>query len=209
MEKPEFIARQGRRPSGLLGHLVARIMARETRPENDRMLELLELGESDQILEIGFGHGATLRRAAKIARQGRLSGIDFSDVMLTRARHLNRDLISEGRLELCKGDSQKIALEDGTFDKVFTMHTIYFWSDPDQHFAEAFRVLKPGGRFAIGYRSDADKGAVKAFPSSIYRFPTTAGVEMGLSAQGFEKPQTLTQDFRKRLMHWTLAEKPA
>jgi hypothetical protein len=85
MKKPYFIARQGRRLSGLLGHIVARVMARETRTENDRTLELLELHGDDDVFEIGLGHGATLYRAAQMVRTGHLAGADLSEVMVNIA----------------------------------------------------------------------------------------------------------------------------
>jgi hypothetical protein len=53
MRKPLFIARQGRRPVGLFGHIVARVMARETAPENARTLDLLDLRTGDRVLEVG------------------------------------------------------------------------------------------------------------------------------------------------------------
>ena len=51
MRKPEFIARQSRRPTGLLGAIVARVMARETRPENERALHLLDLADGDSFID--------------------------------------------------------------------------------------------------------------------------------------------------------------
>ena len=70
MHRPEFIARQSAHPTGLLGRVIARIMALETATPNRRTLELLELDEKSRVLEVGFGHGRTLGRAAELAPQG-------------------------------------------------------------------------------------------------------------------------------------------
>lgn len=61
MRRPEFIARQARCPSGVLGHLLARVMAIETAADNERALQLLALRPADQVPEIGFGHGWAFR----------------------------------------------------------------------------------------------------------------------------------------------------
>ena len=70
MRRPEFIARQSGHPQGLLGRLIARIMALETATPNRRALQLLEFDENSRVLEVGFGHGRTLGRAAELAPQG-------------------------------------------------------------------------------------------------------------------------------------------
>ena len=76
MRKPGFIARQGRKPSGLLGQIVARVMAKETADENDVAVELLQLCPDDAVLEIGCGHGDTLAKCANAVSRGLLNGID-------------------------------------------------------------------------------------------------------------------------------------
>ena len=81
MRKRRFIAEQGRKPTGLLGQIVARVMAKQTADANDFALKLLQLRPDDAVLEIGSGHGDTLAKAANTASRGFLSGIDFSMVM--------------------------------------------------------------------------------------------------------------------------------
>lgn len=208
MMKPIFIARQGRQPEGLLGHIVARIMARETRPENSYAIELLGLVSDDTLLEIGCGHGETLRRAVQQAGLVGCVGIDFSDVMLARARRRNRDLIWDCRLQLVQGNSKMLPFDDAQFSKILSVHTIYFWTDPAAHMAEALRVLKPGGRFVMCYCSTADSNAVASFPALVYHFPSVEKVEQTLSDLGFETPRTETTQLGSRLIHWTIANKP-
>src|SRR5262249_18274702 len=57
MRRPEFIARLSGCPTGVLGSLIARIMAKETLATNTYALRLLELQPTDHVLEVGFGHG--------------------------------------------------------------------------------------------------------------------------------------------------------
>ena len=70
MRRPEFIARQVRRPSGLLGRVLEHVTASETAGENAMALKLLELQADDQVLEIGFGPGRTLRRHGPVLCPG-------------------------------------------------------------------------------------------------------------------------------------------
>lgn len=208
MKKPEFIARQGRRPTGLLGAIVARVMAHETLPENDRALEYLGLEDGDKLIDIGCGHGETLFRADGMVRLANSVGVDFSEVMLRRARARNRDAIWETRITFHLADTALLPFEAASFDKALSVHTVYFWPDPTAHLAEAFRVLRQGGRFVLCYRSTADKRAVDGFPDTVYRFSSVQEVEDMLKLVGFPEPETATANVAGRLTHWSVADKP-
>lgn len=209
MTKPEFIAHQGRRPTGLLGAIVARVMARETRPENNRALDLLDLADCDRLIDIGCGHGETLFTADRKVRLRESAGVDFSDVMLRRARARNLEAVWDMRLTLQRADTASLPFDTNRFDKALSVHTIYFWPEPAAHLAETFRVLRPRGRFVLCYRSTADQRAVDGFPDTIYRFPSVQETEDTLRLVGFDQPETLTANLAGRLTHWTIAEKPA
>jgi dienelactone hydrolase len=72
MRRPEFIAKQSRCPVGILGSVVAKVMAHETEADNRAALDLLEIRPDDHVLEIGFAHGRTIAAAAaSFARMGR------------------------------------------------------------------------------------------------------------------------------------------
>lgn len=208
MTKPEFIARQGRRPTGLLGAIVARVMARETRKENDRALALLELENGDRLLDIGCGHGEALYRADTMARLSECIGVDFSDIMLRRARERNRAPVADGRMSFQLADTRSLPFAAGSFDKALSVHTIYFWDEPRAHLSEVHRVLRPGGLFVLCYRSVADRRAVNGFPASVYRFPSVQEVEDTLQGIGFTAPRTETTNINGRLTHWSIAGKP-
>lgn len=186
MRKPLLIAKQGRRPSGLLGRLVARIMARETAPENDRALALLKSEPGDEILEIGSGHGHTLARAATMAPDARFTGVDFSEVMHRYAARRHRARVAQGQLTFLLGSSDKLPFPTAHFDKVLTVHTIYFWTSPLDHLREARRVLRPGGRLVLGFRPAEDPGFGATFPAEVYCIRPRAEVIDFVERAGFQ-----------------------
>lgn len=94
MRRPQFIARQASCPTGVLGTLLAKIMARETAPENGEAIRILNLKPTDYVFEVGFGHGRTIAMAAKTASKGVVAGIDVSEPMVRMAQRYNRTLIS-------------------------------------------------------------------------------------------------------------------
>ena len=185
MRRPEFIARQGSCPTGVLGSLVACIMARETVAENAAALDLLRIAPTDQVLEIGFGHGRTIAVAAQRARQGFVAWIDLSERMYQIASRANRDLIRAGRVELKTGNASQIPYSDGRFDKVLSVHTLYFWRDPIRVFHEVHRALKPAGSFVLGFRPQEDTQTSRDFPESVYTFYSRTKVQDLLEASGF------------------------
>ena len=126
MRRPEFIARQASHPTGLLGRVLAWVMAVETASVNEKALELLEISPPDHVLEVGFGHGRTIARAAALASAGFVAGVDVSEQMVRMARRRSRRLIEGGRVELQLADSARIPYPDGIFDRVYAIHTLYF-----------------------------------------------------------------------------------
>lgn len=205
MRKPMIIARQGRRPSGLLGMLVAGIMAQETAPENDAALRLLDLQPADDLLELGSGHGATLARAAGQAREGRLCGVDFSPVMHRHAQARNRALVRQGRLSFHLAATDRLPFADRCFDKALSVHTVYFWEDPAAHLAEARRVLRPGGRLVLGFRPGEDPGFTAAFPPEVYRIRPEAEVLAAVEQAGLAVRQVVRQTLGPRQVSFAVA----
>ena len=192
MRRPEFIARQSRCPSGLLGWLIAKVMAVETAPANVCALNLLELQATDHVLDVGCGHGRTVERAASTVAQGFVAGVDLSERMVRMACRRNRRHIEEGRVEIKKGDSARIPYPEHSFDKVCSVHTLYFWPDPLRHLREIHRVMKPGGRFVLGFGPKEDEQAAAQFPRSVYRFYTSEEVRSLLCQVGFTEIETTT-----------------
>lgn len=188
MRRLDFIARQSRQPSGVLGWIIGTIMAQETAELNATVLHALELEPTDHVLEVGFGHGRTIERAAALVSQGTVTGVDLSETMVGMARRRCRRFIEEGRVRLEQGDSSGLAFPGAHFDKVYSVHTIYFWSEPSQHLNEIHRVLKPGGRLVLGLRSKEDV-ATGSFPASVYTFHDTDSVRRLLTASGFVPPE--------------------
>ncbi len=144
-----FIDGQYRRPSGVVGRFIGRRMARDHRPENLWTVQLLNAQPADHILEIGFGPGLAIQELAKVVRQGRVAGIDFSRTMVRAAQRRNVAAIKAGRVELTYGEAANLPFEASSFDKVFGIHTIYFWHKPQDTLREVWRVLRPGGMLAI------------------------------------------------------------
>lgn len=188
VRRPEFLARQGSRPEGWLGSLLARFMRFETAPENDAALEALDPRTEDRYLEVGFGHARTLLHAARRVRI--TVGVDASPRMVRAAARRLRDRIAAGVAELhCSADPE-LPFPDAAFERILTVHTLYFWPHPEAHLTELRRVLAAGGRLVLGARPDSPATRA-AFPAHVYRFYPRERTLAMLSTAGFEEVQVL------------------
>ena len=158
-------------------------MARETAAANEAALELLELHPADHVLEVGFGHGATIAKAAAAVPRGFVAGVDPSGEMCQMAARHNKAALATGRVELRHASVQSLPYPDGAFDKVLSVHTLYFWRGLSGPFSEMRRVLKSRGRLVLGWRDDPR--AVASFPDSVYRFHDAEHVLHVLRDVGF------------------------
>ena len=145
----QHISRQFGKPSGLLGRMLERGMSKRTAGDAEWTVSLLGIQPNSRILEIGFGGGVSTQLASRQASQGFVAGIDHSTTMVQVARKRNADAIRAGRMELNYGDAAAIPYPDDSFDIVFSLHSIYFWSDPVECLRGFRRVLRPGGLLAI------------------------------------------------------------
>jgi ubiquinone/menaquinone biosynthesis C-methylase UbiE len=157
---------QHRCPSGIMGWLAGEQMVRQHRPETAWTLDLLDIQLADQVLEVGFGAGQGIKLAASKAREGRVMGVDLSDVMVQAATRRNARAVRARRVVLVRGSITALPFEDQQFDKIMTIHTFYFWPEPSQVLSELRRVLKPGGRLVITLCTGTmnAQGEVKMWP---------------------------------------------
>lgn len=150
----KFIAAQLREPHGWFGLLVVSpIMNRVNAKIIDATLTMMELGPQQQVLEIGIGGGAALARVANQVTGGVVTGLDVAPDVVGKAERRFSRQIADGRMRIQLGSVSKIPFPSGSFDRVFTINTIYFWPDAAQGMSEIRRVLKDRGLAAVGLRS--------------------------------------------------------
>lgn len=206
MRRPDLIARQSACPSGLLGRLIGGIMSVETDMENNATLDLLNLKPTDHLIEIGFGHGKAIQRAAAALSEGFVAGVETSELMVRLASQRNRHFIRAGRVELKLADAATIPYPGHHFDKAYSVHTIYFWPNPKDQIGEIYRVLKPRGCFVLCFRYD--KKALNTFPASVYKFYTGDQVSSLLGESGFGNVRLEMRQHSSRVLFWAIAHKP-
>jgi len=110
---------------------------------------LAELTPGEVVLDLGSGGGIdVLLSARRVGPTGRAYGLDMTDAMLALARE---NLAKSGlaNVEFLRGEIEHIPLPDNFVDVIISNCVINLSADKDRVIAEAFRVLKPGGRFAV------------------------------------------------------------
>jgi ubiquinone/menaquinone biosynthesis C-methylase UbiE len=139
------------RPQGALGRLGGIIMARMNAECGAWVCDLLQVGPNDSVLEVGFGPGVVIQRLSKLARGGHVAGIDLSQEMVEQARTRNMSAIQSGRVDLRHGSVESLPFDDASFDKALAINSMQVWPDAVVGLREIRRVMKPGGRIALGF----------------------------------------------------------
>ena len=150
-EKPkdDTILGNPRKPEGEDGARMLSRMNKSHAPVTEWALTFLNPEGVKEMLDIGCGGGATIRRLHNLAPEAKVTGVDYSPVSVQQSREFNEELIREAKVEVYEASVEEMPFEDDTFDRITTVESFYFWPDPQENLKEVRRVLKPGGHFFL------------------------------------------------------------
>ena len=146
MTLDKYIAKQLSNPKGLGGKLVSAVMNKQNTPMYNATIELLKPSDNDIILDIGCGNGYVLNMLAK-QYGGLYYGIDSSKSIIKIAYKFNHHFIKNGKITLLNENLEIMNFTEKSFDKIYTINTVYFWEDLDKTMNQIFNLLKPNGLF--------------------------------------------------------------
>ena len=153
---------------------------------------LATLHEGETVLDLGSGGGIdVILSARRVGPTGYAYGLDMTDEMLALARE-NARTASVSNVEFLKGAIERVPLPDNSVDVIISNCVINLSGDKDRVLAEAFRVLKPGGRFAVsdvvtrGELPDPVRQSLTLWTGCVAGALDESEYVAKLKAQGFE-----------------------
>lgn len=175
------------RPSGEAGRaLLERMNAGRHEELSVWGLAHLDFDGASAALDIGCGGGANIARLLERMPEGRICGVDYSELSVEVSRETNAAAVSEGRVEVVPGLASALPFSDDEFDIVTAFETVYYWDLADC-FPEVLRVLRPGGAFLICNEDNGARPEMHEFAAKVpgMAMHTGAELEEALSRAGF------------------------
>jgi ubiquinone/menaquinone biosynthesis C-methylase UbiE len=161
------LAAQLRRPTGKEGINTGDWMNKGNVQMNLNTLQIVDAVANDAILEIGMGNGFFVHQIVEKHSSIKYTGADFSEVMVAEAQRINAEWINKGQATFILSDAIALPFSNSSFNKIFTINTIYFWEDAVKILAELKRVLLPKGKLIIALRP---KRLMQNYPFTKYGF---------------------------------------
>lgn len=156
MNVTTFFSRQARKPTGLFGRwIMSSIFDFGNAPLNRFVYSIMAPQAGDHILDVGCGTGKLIGRIARQTDGCVAEGIDFSASMVAIARRKNGKHIATGKVCIHDGNVDHLQIPAGTFTKICSVNTIYFWPAPESTIKKMVQLLKPGGMLVLGYEDIA------------------------------------------------------
>lgn len=181
-----------RKPEGELGEKLLERMNRSHENLAQWVCSQLNIEKNDYILDIGCGGGVNVKRFAEIiSDDGKVVGLDYSDVSVEKTTTLNEKFIKEGKVEVVEGSVSEMPFDDGTFDMVTGFETIYFWPNFIEDLKEVNRVLKKDGVLCFGNEARHEDGEMDKYDDLIdlldMKIYTDEVLEKSLESAGFKE----------------------
>ncbi|MDJ0831928.1 MAG: methyltransferase domain-containing protein [Gammaproteobacteria bacterium] len=141
------------------------------------LLEFAGITGGDRVLDIACGYGGTLRMLARMGCQAK--GIDISEICVNRANALTSAAGLSDRIETVTGDFHHIDSAADTWDGVICQEAIIHSDNRPAVFAEALRILRPGGVFAFSDILTGHNADISMVEAAFARLGASAGATVG------------------------------
>lgn len=191
-----------RKPEGELGSKMIERMNESHEKLAQWGVSHLNIDDNETILDIGCGGGINVKRFNKMSPNGKVYGLDYSEVSVEKSIDLNESAIKEGEVEIIQGSVSELPFEDESFDLVTAFETIYFWPNFAEDLKEVNRVLKSDGSFFICNETVGDENTIKKMKDHIdlldMKIYSEDDLESALISTGF----TAITSFRKEGSDW-------
>ena len=145
------------KPDGFWGKLMIRSMNKGHSELTDWALCHVNIKSGDYVLDVGCGGGKTVGKLSNMVGNGKVYGIDYSDLCIKKAEKLNHKNVLCGKVKLQKATVSALPFDSEKFDLVTAVETYYFWPDKLNDLREIWRVIKPGGRIMLVFEMLKDK----------------------------------------------------
>ena len=137
------------RPQGFWGKMMIKSMNKGHSELTDWALVHLEIKRNYNALDIGCGGGKTVSKICKRIGNGKVFGIDYSELCVEKSKKLNKNNIMCGKASILQSSVSSLPFEDNKFDVITAVETYYFWPDKLNDLKEVYRVLKSGGKLLL------------------------------------------------------------
>ncbi|MCY7732904.1 class I SAM-dependent methyltransferase [Bacillus safensis] len=168
------------RPKGWLGSIAGLIMANENKALNQWAICHLDLTDGENILEIGYGPGYSIKHMLKHYQNLHIDGLDASSTMQEQAQSRVSKRAKDKQVRLYVGKIEKTRLPGEQYDKVLSVNNFTIWDDPKTGLLNLYHTLKPGGTLVIVMQpreKGADANRTKEMGESILNDMQFAGFD--------------------------------
>ena len=155
-------------------------------PSNRYVAERVGLQPGETLLDIGCGTGSALRHAAGLVPDARFIGVDPTPGMVRIAAGQATQSEVAARVTFFEGAAESIPLPGAAADVAMALNSMHHWGDRAAGFAEALRVLTPGGRLVIAEEDVMEEGG----------YPDAGPIEAHMREAGFERASSTRHDLR-------------
>jgi ubiquinone/menaquinone biosynthesis C-methylase UbiE len=202
----QFVLARLAQPHGWAGRVEGIFLATVNREMNYRAVDALHLPSSAHVLEVGYGPGVGIAALAARVPEGQVAGIDPSVEMLHQASARNRPAVQQGRVDLRHGVAAALPWGEGTFDAALSLNSVLVWKPLAPSLREVYRVLRPGGRFLVGFHEIAARAQAEAGNRSLEAVERQ--LDLLLADAGFRPVATERVRLRIGRAMWVVVERP-
>lgn len=136
-------------PKGFWGRLMIKSMNKNHSELTDWGLCHVEINRNYTLLDIGCGGGKTVSKLCEKIGNGKVYGIDNSELCVENSKKLNNKNVICGKAVITQASVSNLPFDVDSFDIVTAVETYYFWPDKLNDLKEIYRVLKPGGKLLL------------------------------------------------------------